>query len=274
LAPLVVGVVCKDAVLLLALHTAFAEENNDGESFLLFADPPHDDRGQNVKDAANHCHKIAEMDLSRSYRGPFRIYPLDSAGTIAMTCVGWRTDGQYLAEVLQSMDQSQTQMFGLPSIGASIEYGSFLACQASQKMAELWARRGRRPLSTVALMATTNALWLIDATGAFRIRACAIGGGSLSAQVNEYLQEREWSTRSCNDVAKELLDTMFDDDVQDHSTEHSLQSKNGSEGQNESNQTKWHVPQGSVVEMMAVGRGQEKRGGRKLIRLFSSALFG
>jgi hypothetical protein len=64
----------------------------------------------------------------------------------------------------------------------------------------------------------------------------------LISKSHEYSQEQERTTQSsCNGVAKELLATMFGD-VQDNSTDHSLQSKNGSETQNELSRTKWHVP--------------------------------
>lgn len=238
LSPLIVGVVCKDGALLLALHTAFAEDND--ESFLLHSDHPQSD--------------ARDMDLPRSYRGPFRIFPVDTAKTIALTCTGWRTDGQYLAELLKSMCRTENQMFGLPSSEANAEYGSFLACQASQRMAEFcFGGSGMRPLSTVGLLATSNALWMVDATGAYRVRACAIGAGSLSGRVNEYLQEKDWTTRLCKDVAKDLLGVLNGNQDNSDAVGHSSQDDHHAK-----DQTRWRVPEGSVVEMMAVERGPSK----------------
>jgi 20S proteasome alpha/beta subunit len=268
LAPLIIGVVCQDAVLLLAVHTSFSQQNND-ESILLFADGEWQERHDgNETIQQQQKQQPPNMDLPRSYRGPFRIYPLDASGTAAMVCAGWRADGQYLAEYLQSVDREQVQMYG-EHPACPMEYGSFLASQASLRMAVFAKYSGYRPLSTCGLLAscsnnnnndndsgTGGALWLVDATGAYRVRAHAVGAAA--GPVNEILQKGDWTKQKCADVARDLLGTMLDGPAQ---------------GDDGVNRTKVDVPQGSLVEMVAVGM-KEDRGNRRLKRLFASTLFG
>jgi hypothetical protein len=56
-------------------------------------------------------------DMPPSYRGPFRIFPIDAKGTTALVCSGWRMDGQRLAEYLQSIDRELVQVYGSSNNG-------------------------------------------------------------------------------------------------------------------------------------------------------------
>ncbi|KAL3924590.1 MAG: hypothetical protein SGARI_006005, partial [Bacillariaceae sp.] len=142
-----------------------------------------------------------------------------------------------------------------------MEHASYLASQASQ----LCAIGGMRSLSTAALMGTQDALWLVDATGAYRVRACAVGGGVLAGQVNNYLQKQEWTTMTSKDVVMKLLLTMYHD-IRDDKTD-SSKPRDMTNDENDE-QERISVPKGSVVEMMTIS----KEG--KMSRLFSSTLFG
>jgi 20S proteasome alpha/beta subunit len=284
-APLIVGVVCKDGVLLIALHTAFSTDTDDknDESFLLFKQQQQQQQIQS-EERQNSTIPIGrqQKDLPRSYRGPFRIYPIDTTnGQIALTCAGWRTDGYYLKQYLQSVDKKERQVFG--SLLDVDEHGSYLACQASQFLAEICVQDGRRPMSCLGLLAagggggggtTINnnnnsgggCLYLVDASGAYRVRAHAVGGGPLLAgKMNDILREKDWTQFCCVDVAKELLCTLFDD----------LDDKT-----NESKDTSVDIPEGSLVEIVSVGSttqgigtGLSKRKST-LNRIFTSTLFG
>ncbi|KAG7362939.1 proteasome subunit [Nitzschia inconspicua] len=272
-APLIVGVVCQDAVLLLAVHTSFADAND--ESILLFADGElveavDDDTStssssQQQQEQQRPRRHYPFIDLPRSYRGPFRIYPLENA---AVVCAGWRTDGECLAEYLQSLDRQEIQLFGDDTTSSVADHGSFLANQASLRMASQCLSAGRRPWSTVGLLASSSnkkgELWLVDATGAYRVRAHAVG--NMAGPVNEYFlaRNRDWTTHKCHDVAKELLSVMFDSYQRSNEEKFDV-------GRN--NRTRFEIPSGSLVEMMAVGL-KEETGNRGLARLFASTLFG
>ena len=252
-APLTVGIVCQDGVLIMAFHSNLADDNE--ESFLLYNDfdNSHDDDFADAMDAA-------AIDLPKSYGGPFRIYPISES--VAMTCTGWRIDGQVLAEMVQATHQSEKQMFGMSPAESRMEHSSYLASHASHLMAEFCVEGGIRALSTAGLMGSSDALWLVDATGAYRVRACALGGGQLAGQVNNYLQKREWTTLTSNDVAKELLRTLYDDIPDDKRDSDSPRDTESGDTE------RIRVPKGSVVEMMKIGRNGE------MMRLFFSSLSG
>jgi 20S proteasome alpha/beta subunit len=295
-APLIIGVVCQDSVLLLALHTTFAttdqlhnKDDYGDESILLFADgdlterrqtvdlPPVESNGDAITTTITTKLDYPFTDLPPSYRGPFRIYPIDAAGTTALLCAGWRTDGQRLAEYLQSIDREEVELYGSSDyngVGSDDDdddddgiNGFYLANKASLVMAALTLSGGNRPWSTVGLLASCSqkgrggALWLVDVTGAYRVRAHAVGGATLAGSINDYLRRQDWTKRKCVDVAKELLRTMFEE----------LEAEN--DPSDAGNRTKFEVPRGSLVEMMAVGMKGEK-GRRRLTRLYSSTLFG
>jgi hypothetical protein len=215
-------------------------------------------------------------DLPSGYRGPFRIYPVDPSGEIALACAGWRTDGQKLAEYLQSVDRKERQVFG--TFLDVEEHGSFLACQASQILADRCVQDGNRPMSCLGLLASgggghvrendkekkTGCLYLIDSTGTYRVRAHAVGGGSLAGKLNDILRDRDWRQLPCNEVAKELLCVLFDDWTEDNDEIKTT--------------LKEEVPDGSLVELVRVGT---RTGGfkdepprQRMNRLFASTLLG
>jgi hypothetical protein len=198
--PLVVGVVCSDGVLLLALHLVFAEATDEGssssssESALLLRDDSETTTDNN---------KSPHLDLPPSYRGPFRIHSLDASGNAAMVCAGWRSDSQLLAEQLRSVDRSETHVFGSRRRGASV---GFLAHKAAGALARGAVTEGRRTLSCASLVAEASAsghLWVVDATGAYAVRAHALGRGS--RVVNHYLRSQDWTLLDSATVQSLLL---------------------------------------------------------------------
>lgn len=204
-APLIVAVVCSDGVALIALHTAFAEEpllldakDNTGDTSNPTSTP--DD-----PTAAPNTTSVLITDIPRSYRGPFRIYSIDGFGT-GMVCAGWRSHAQLVADYCRDLATEELQVYGPPRMTSTHcqEYGRYLAQQTSAWMAYT-AILQRHPWSCVGLLATCSTssnddgadtatlpgcVWLIDATGAYRVRAHAVGGGLLAGIVNQYLLDR------------------------------------------------------------------------------------
>jgi hypothetical protein len=78
------------------------------------------------------------------------------------------------------------------------------------------------------------------------VNAHAVGGASLAESVNDYLRQRDWTKRKCVDVAKELLSTMFEEFGVEEGTVDA------------GNRTKFEVPSGSLVEMVAVEMKEEE----------------
>ena len=217
--PLVVGVICSDGILLLAAHTIFAESNP--ESFLLHRENPSpgDD---------------PILDLPESYRGPFRIHPVDASGASAMVCAGWRTDGQYLADHLRSASESEDYVFG----GGS--HTSFLADRAALFLAQCAVSEQHRPLACAGLLASNRILWLVDATGAYAVRAHALGKGS--DEMNEILRAKDWTQLECRAAKAELLQILTTTD-DEKGQENSLKAKTGDMDP---------IPKGSRFEMAMV----------------------
>lgn len=221
-APLIVGAICSDGVALIALHTSFADE-----PLLLDADEPlleseDDTQGTSDIQVDNSATKkssngtISIGDVPRSYRGPFRISAVDGFGT-GMVCAGWRSHGQLMVDYCRDLAKEELQVFGPPRMTTTYcqEYGRYLAQQTSAWMAYSAILR-KNAWSCVGLLATvsptteaapsTGWLWLVDATGAYRIRAHAVGGGGLAGIVNHYLAQRP--IMSAEQTMREVLDLL------------------------------------------------------------------
>lgn len=68
-----------------------------------------------------------------------------------------------------------------------------------------------RALNCVALVASKDGtLWLADPTGAYPVRAVALGGGSLpvNGSLNDRLRQVEWKDLSAEDGMTRLLDVV------------------------------------------------------------------
>lgn len=120
--PLVVGVSCSDGAVLVAVHAMFAEEP-------LLVDA--DEESRTLNDGTNTTNRRL-LDLPRQYRGPFRIYSVDSFGS-CLVSAGWRTDGQTLAKYCRHLARDEISLFGVPCQTA--DHGKYLASEASVWMA-------------------------------------------------------------------------------------------------------------------------------------------
>lgn len=121
-APLIIAAVCSDGVILVAVHTTFANEP------LL-----SDDTVSSSSSTSSTNNSTSLQDLPKSYRGPFRIYSIDGFGT-GLICAGWRADGQILAEYCRSVASDELAVFGEPR--QNDDYGNYLASETSLWMAQ------------------------------------------------------------------------------------------------------------------------------------------
>ena len=110
----------------------------------------------------------------------------------------------------------------------------------------------RRALSCVALLASCGKnncpgyLWLLDWTGAYQVKAQAVGGGSACGKVNQLLATIDFSVLTSAEGVKRLLEILADKDASE-------------------------LPSEARVEIATIGTSSSKR---RLQRLFSSSLFG
>lgn len=187
--PLVMGVVCSDGILLLAVHSIFCQ---DTESTLLLRSP---------EDIIEESNNSNNKNLPTCYRGPFRIHSLHQDS--ALVCAGWRADAKRLVDHLLSSSNSETTVFGRPATN--------LAYQASQVLANFCISSSTRNLSCVGLLAQDHKLWVVDATGAYTVRAHALGTNSQKA--NRVLrQQANWKTMDSQQVQEYLLEKLFEKD--------------------------------------------------------------
>jgi len=252
-APLIVATECSDGIALLALHPSFAEEP-------LLLDPTIDEHvsspseeiipstSSNVEPTKEEEEEETEdhgsiddpknttvlpseetptsvrrtlYDIPQSYRGPFRIYPIDRFGT-SMICAGWRTHTQLMIESCRDVAKEELYVYGPPRMEQTycVEYGNYLAQQTSVWLAYTGVMKRHR-WACVGLLATCSnkhpkkesaygpgCLWLVDKTGAYRVRAHAVGGGLLAGLVNQFLASeisKNDKTRSAEQALRDLL---------------------------------------------------------------------
>ena len=175
-----------------------------------------------------------------------------------MVCAGWRTDGSLLADYLRSLDRSEKYVFG----GQQPPLATALADGASLYLAKSAISEGKRPLSCVGLLASSTStkkqmLWVLDATGAYAVRAHALGRGSQA--VNAFLRSREdWTKLDSLQVRDELLHKLWSEE--EEKTEDKVGDKPSIQ-----------VPKGSRVEMAIVESSSSSKQQRKAIkRVFAS----
>eukprot|EP00559_Dactyliosolen_fragilissimus_P009439 CAMPEP_0184861090 /NCGR_PEP_ID=MMETSP0580-20130426/5860_1 /TAXON_ID=1118495 /ORGANISM="Dactyliosolen fragilissimus" /LENGTH=409 /DNA_ID=CAMNT_0027358459 /DNA_START=19 /DNA_END=1248 /DNA_ORIENTATION=+ len=214
--PLSIAVVCSDGVAMVTFHTASSQEPllydpetiDEKNADMGSHSHSHNNSDSNNQSTARGWWSSSWKDLPMSTRGPLRIEPVDGFGS-ALLCNGWRTDGMALADKCRELTNENLEYdfsdsppnfsnmeeendihsnlveFGLFQKGRSVAHSlaQFLAtCSFSNSV---------RGLSTVGLFATagipytsTSAtthggfLWLIDDTGAYRVRAHAVGRGA------------------------------------------------------------------------------------------------
>jgi 20S proteasome alpha/beta subunit len=207
-APLIVAASCRDGIVLLAIHTP---DSND-----IWVDEA-DSCDSNSTDIMN-TNNATIPDLAQSYRGPLRIHALDGFGS-ALVCAGWRTDGDALAAKCRLVAADELDRFGEPTNGRVLAY------EASFYMSQCATLDTSRALSCVGLLASCSSssgsicrgdggsLWLVDATGAYRVRAHAVGNGAKT--INQRLTKVDMSSMSCEECREQLLKLLTTEGTKD-----------------------------------------------------------
>lgn len=138
-------------------------------------------------------------DWLETYHGPVRISQIDSQGT-ALLCAGWRPDADWLASKCRSLAAADTMQTLHPD-------------DVSLWMAYCAASGGVRALSVVGLLTIDKQLYLIDSTGAYAVRAHAVGRGSkaVNARLRTLSLQDVTAEQGVKDICR-LLTTKGDDD--------------------------------------------------------------
>lgn len=227
--PLALAAVCRDGVAILATHTAAAqeplllEESHDRASVTETetcqseldaednkSNAPAQQSSASARGMDDMCRSPLLQDIPLGHRGPFRIDSIDGSGT-TLVCAGWRTDCAALAARCRSVAASEIARYGATDVGKGIDYGRHLAKSVASWMAQCSFSDNVRPLSCVGLLASCGkggrgCLWLVDATGAHRARAHAVGIGA--NEVNKQLVRIDFSTVSRDEGAQKLLEAV------------------------------------------------------------------
>jgi hypothetical protein len=197
-APLIIAAVCQNGVALIALH----HPTPDPLIFLDDEDDRHnEDDGnyfyQNNTETSNTTarHQNGFRDLPHWYAGPFRIHNLNhpSEEPIILMGSGWRADTEQWIDHGKNLVRREAALSYIPTIDRKYQLmfsASFLPRYLTKELTDFLALKtvseGIRPYSCAGLLVTTTTsalsreqkqLWLLDATGPYRIRAHALGGG-------------------------------------------------------------------------------------------------
>ena len=310
--PLAAAAVCRDGVVLAAFHASPAlepllvdvqeeeedveEENNDNED---------ESSGHNEEDdtmlilsaaaAAKRQPAVAAVrDLPRTYRGPFRVAPVDGYGT-ALLSAGWRSDCHSLAARCRSLASEEAANYGHGGGDLGSGSGSTAAAAAAAAAppkedyaagiaydASLWLARcalsgGTRTKNCVGLLASCctssrggesgagGRLYLIDAAGVHRARALAIGHGSDC--INRRLLGVDFSNLGRDEAVRKLMDVIVQDDKEENDDEKDEEDDNddgmNSDSRDDNNEGRggstWQLPKGSLVELAFVDARQMRR---------------
>ena len=227
--PLAVAAVCRDGVVIAAVHTSPALEP------LLLAgavgDGVQEQDPEQEEDGGTPDHH-----LPRAYRGPFRVTPVDGYGTTLLSA-GWRSDCHSLAAKCRSLAAEEAANYMHDDLGSASavaaavpneDYAAGIASDAALWLAKCAISGGIRTRNCVGLLAsccstkaddddtTSNAagrLHLIDAAGVHRVRALAMGHGS--DDVNRRLLGVDFANLGRDEAMQKLMDVIFHPKSQD-----------------------------------------------------------
>lgn len=275
--PLSVAAVCSDGIALISLHFGLEISSDDG-----FHDLPISSRGplriepihDNGATAANSI-----MTSSCSLRSP---------PAMALITAGWRTDGMALSDAARELMMEETSLYCLPlsvTMGTTSSddegraaisndhqsyYGRRIADGLSYYMTKCAFSEGVRSLSTIGLLACNSpgrgsCLYLVDASGSYRVRAHAIGNGA--STIHKRLVSVDFEDISCVDGLRKLLQIVAEEAGLSLSVKPKPIKNASSSTMDEDNNTgTWSIPRNPAVEL-AVLRNSEQR--MRRIRLSS-----
>jgi len=108
----------------------------------------------------------------------------------------------------------------------------------------------QRALSCVGLLATSGrkeddacSLWLVDMTGAYRVRAHSVGLGAKI--INERLRKMDFTTLTVDEGALRLLETLVEEPEEN-------------EDSKDKEAATWKLPENALVEVAVVSPGKQK----------------
>ena len=296
--PLSVAAVCSDGIALVSLHFGL-ELNGDADQQKLLPSS-----GDGEKKGIDERIRGLFHDLPLSSRGPLRIEPIhDNGATMTSACplrsppamalltAGWRTDGMALSDAARELIMEETSLYCLPlsvTMGTSSSsseddaaisnngqpsyYGRRLADGLSYYMAKCAFSEGVRSLSTIGLLACNRCLYLIDATGSYRVRAHAIGNGA--STIHKRLVFVDFEDMTCIEGLRTLLQIIAEESgmlsssvkASSENASSTMMSINDEHGNHECVAGAWTIPQNPGVEL-AVLKSCEQR--MRRIRLSS-----
>jgi hypothetical protein len=270
-APIIVAAVCKDGIVIVATHISsltepllMDESSDDKDDKQETGDEATgtDEDDSLLSDTATSLNKLPK-DIPLSFKGPFRIQSIDGFGS-TLVCAGWRTDGEQLGEKFRSLAMMESSQFGEPF--HAHEYGHLLVQEAAAWMAKCAVFENTRALSCVGLLATSGrniddacCLWLVDATGSYRVRAHAVGLGAKI--VNEQLRALDLASLTCSEACRQILEIMVNGSGDIDETKQDLTEKEV---------TPWSLPHDARVELAFVKPRQQKMSRIRIDSLLTS----
>ena len=288
LSPPAVAAVCRDGVVLVAVHSGPALEpllvpaaraGSEEQSEATSEEDAGDDSGTKAS---------ALEDLPATYRGPFRVSPIDGHGTTLLS-VGWRADCAAQAAKCRSLAAEEAATYGLGmgllgSTGGDGEdgddavlmgpdYAAGIAADTSLWLAKCAISGGMRTMNCVGLLASCSAtggcLHLIDETSIHRVRALAIGLGS--ERINRRLVGIDFSSMEWGEAVNTLLGIIAqeagvarndggkqEDEDKDSDGDDDAPTENEKE-------TRWQLPEGSRVELAFVDAKRMRRINQRMV---------
>ena len=267
--PLSVAAVCSDGIALISLHFGLEISSDDG-----FHDLPISSRGplriEPIHDnGATTANSI--MTSSCSLRSP---------PAMALITAGWRTDGMALSDAARELMMEETSLYCLPlsvTMGTTSSddeghaaisndhqsyYGRRIADGLSYYMTKCAFSEGVRSLSTIGLLACNSpgrgsCLYLVDATGSYRVRAHAIGNGA--STIHKRLVSVDFEDISCVDGLRKLLQIVAEEAGISLSVKPKpVKNVSSSTMDEDDNTGTWSIPRNAAVEL-AVLRNSEQR---------------
>jgi hypothetical protein len=268
--PLSVAAVCSDGIALISLHFGLESSSDDGFHDLpisfrgpLRIEPIHD----NGVTSANSI-----MTSSCSLRSP---------PAMALITAGWRTDGMALSDAARELMMEETSLYCLPlsvTMGTTSSddegddaiandyqsyYGRRIADGLSYYMTKCAFSEGVRSLSTIGLLACNSprrgsCLYLVDATGSYRVRAHAIGNGA--STIHKRLVSVDFEDISCEDGLRTLLQIVAEEAGLSLSVKPKpIKNVSSSTIDEDDNTGTWSIPRNAAVELAVLRKEQRMR---------------
>lgn len=198
-----IAAICSDGVIMVTLH--------DTKSELLL----------HPRKIFSHRKQMFQ-DLPESSRVSLRIEAIDSYGS-AMVTSGWKTDCNMLAATVREFASMHNEKFNFQESCAKNQsgisaqtYGKLIAHLSAHWLATCSFSQKARGMHCVGLLGMSSHdhicegyLWLIDSTGAYPVRAHAIGIGA--RHINRRLMSINFKSLKHEDAIASILSILRDE---------------------------------------------------------------